>query len=132
MTYRDKGAGGIPLPHRTHRPCDSPMEAPAYTPSTSAVSLSGQEIEAGGNQASQPSNCAPLPFKNPEMIHVQRGGECEICEGDDLTALGPQAAPEEPPSDSNPDRLVQICWQPNAPCETCEGEHPDRVQLAKD
>jgi hypothetical protein len=66
------------------------------------------------------------------MIHVMRGEECETCEGDYLTALGPQAAPEEPPSDS----YLKLSHPPmNGPmpeCEICSGEHPDGVRLAKD
>ena len=90
INYRDKDAGGIPLPHRTHRHCHSPMQAPVTTL----------------NATSEPS--------------------------ESLSSLGTQVEMESRPSDLNPDRLVQICWQPNAPCEICEGEHPDRVPLAKD
>lgn len=104
-----------------------------------------------GNSGKPPSNSTPLPFKEPAMIHVQRGGECETCGGDQeenvpvlvpATMLNPTSATcgelktdgtrcsqnqESRPSDS----FLKLSHPPmNGPmpeCEICEGEHPDSL-----
>lgn len=91
MNYRDKDAGGIPLPHRTHRHCHSLMQAPVNM--LNHTSATCGEFKTDGtqslqNQASRPSD------SYLKLSHHPING-------------------------------------PMPECETCSGEHPDRVLSAK-
>jgi hypothetical protein len=48
----------------------------------SSANLSEDKTAAVRNQVAPLSNSEPLPFKSPEMTLINRGGPCEICEGE--------------------------------------------------